>query len=113
MVFKDTKSFSAISLFDKPLATLKRTSSSRKLKSVSIPELRFVEFNGAASDTPVFLFPSLLPKYIPSFTWGADGSVKYQLDKALADIQNWMVFKHRELDLEQIKTLIEIYNKQQ
>jgi UDP-N-acetylglucosamine diphosphorylase / glucose-1-phosphate thymidylyltransferase / UDP-N-acetylgalactosamine diphosphorylase / glucosamine-1-phosphate N-acetyltransferase / galactosamine-1-phosphate N-acetyltransferase len=61
----------------------------------------------------IFQSGALLPKYIPSFTWGADGSVKYQLDKALADIQNWMVFKHRELDLEQIKTLIEIYNKQQ
>lgn len=35
----------------------------------------------------------LTAKYIPNFSWGAEGE-KYQLDKALKDINKWKVFKN-------------------
>ena len=60
----------------------------------------------------IFQPGALLPKYIPSFTWGADGTAKYELDKALADIKNWMAFKQQGLEPEQILTLTKIYNNQ-
>ena len=35
----------------------------------------------------------LTPKYIPSFSWGSDGLKRYELKKALADIDNWKKLK--------------------
>ena len=35
----------------------------------------------------------LTPKYIPSFSWGSDGLQRYELEKALADINNWKLLK--------------------
>jgi UDP-N-acetylglucosamine diphosphorylase/glucosamine-1-phosphate N-acetyltransferase len=35
----------------------------------------------------------LTPKYIPNFSWGADGLRKYELQKALTDIGNWKKLK--------------------
>lgn len=35
----------------------------------------------------------LTPKYIPHFSWGADGIERYQFDKALAHIDNWKALK--------------------
>lgn len=35
----------------------------------------------------------LTPKYIPSFSWGADGIQRYQFDKALEHIDNWKALK--------------------
>ena len=37
--------------------------------------------------------PGLTPKYIPNFSWGADGLKRYELEKALADIDNWKKLK--------------------
>jgi UDP-N-acetylglucosamine diphosphorylase/glucosamine-1-phosphate N-acetyltransferase len=39
----------------------------------------------------------LTPKYIPSFSWGADGLERYQFDKAIADIENWKLLKNGSL----------------
>jgi hypothetical protein len=35
----------------------------------------------------------LSPKYIPSFSWGADGLQRYTLEKAFSDINNWKLLK--------------------
>ena len=37
--------------------------------------------------------PGLTPKYIPSFSWGSEGLRRYNLDKALTDIDNWKKLK--------------------
>ena len=37
--------------------------------------------------------PGIPPKYIPDFSWGADGSIRYEWDKALRDIANWKRLK--------------------
>lgn len=51
----------------------------------------------------------LLPKFIPSFSWGTDGET-YELQKAIRDINNWMTFKNTALTKDQIQTLTDIYN---
>jgi len=53
----------------------------------------------------------LTPKFIPSFSWGMDGTDRYQLDKAIRDISNWMGFKGTGPDDDMIRTLTEIYNQ--
>jgi len=35
----------------------------------------------------------LTPKYIPNFSWGSDGLRRYELQKALADIDSWKKLK--------------------
>jgi UDP-N-acetylglucosamine diphosphorylase/glucosamine-1-phosphate N-acetyltransferase len=35
----------------------------------------------------------LTPKYIPSFSWGSDGLRRYELEKALADVDSWKKLK--------------------
>jgi UDP-N-acetylglucosamine diphosphorylase/glucosamine-1-phosphate N-acetyltransferase len=49
------------------------------------------------------------PKYIPDFTWGLDGSVIYEWDKALRDIANWKKLKNQSLTDSQILTLKHIF----
>jgi UDP-N-acetylglucosamine diphosphorylase/glucosamine-1-phosphate N-acetyltransferase len=39
----------------------------------------------------------LTPKYIPSFAWGSDGVERYEFEKALQDINNWMQLKSQSL----------------
>lgn len=39
----------------------------------------------------------LSPKYIPSFSWGADGAGEYAFDKAIDDIDKWKKLKGRFL----------------
>jgi UDP-N-acetylglucosamine diphosphorylase/glucosamine-1-phosphate N-acetyltransferase len=39
----------------------------------------------------------LTPKYIPSFSWGADGIERYRFEKALDDISNWKALKNQSL----------------
>ena len=39
----------------------------------------------------------LLPKYIPDFSWGATNAKRYELEKAFADIDNWMQLKNQSL----------------
>ncbi len=35
----------------------------------------------------------LLPKFIPSYSWGTDGIERYRFDKAITDIENWKALK--------------------
>jgi UDP-N-acetylglucosamine diphosphorylase/glucosamine-1-phosphate N-acetyltransferase len=39
----------------------------------------------------------LTPKYIPSFSWGSDGLQRYNLDKALVDIDDWQKLKNKKI----------------
>lgn len=52
----------------------------------------------------------LTPKYIPSFSWGFDSAVKYELNKALKDAGEWKKFKKSVLTESEIKNLTNIYN---
>ena len=52
----------------------------------------------------------LLPKFIPSFSWGPVPDLKYTFEKALTDINNWMNFKNKALNQEQINTLQHIFS---
>lgn len=49
------------------------------------------------------------PKYVPSFSWGNKGLSTYELEKALADIENWKKFKHQSLTNEEINRLKHIF----
>ncbi|MEE6187061.1 putative sugar nucleotidyl transferase [Niabella digestorum] len=51
----------------------------------------------------------LTPKYIPSFSWGYDDKVKYKLDKALQDIEQWKSFKNAILTEEEKQLITNIY----
>lgn len=53
----------------------------------------------------IILEPGLTPKYIPNFSWGADGVRRYELEKALADIHNWKKLKESSLT-ENEKTIL-------
>lgn len=37
--------------------------------------------------------PGLTPKFVPNFSWGSDGLRRYDLDKALANIDSWKKLK--------------------
>jgi UDP-N-acetylglucosamine diphosphorylase/glucosamine-1-phosphate N-acetyltransferase len=47
----------------------------------------------------------LTPKYIPNFSWGSDGVRRYELQKALSDIDNWKKLKGSSLT-ENEKTIL-------
>jgi UDP-N-acetylglucosamine diphosphorylase/glucosamine-1-phosphate N-acetyltransferase len=49
------------------------------------------------------------PKYIPDFSWGPDGSVLYEWEKAIRDIGNWKRLKKQSLTEGQILTLKHIF----
>src|SRR5262249_32274665 len=51
------------------------------------------------------IFGANPPKYIPDFSWGATGSTRYEWDKVLRDIANWMKLKGQTLTEKQILTL--------
>ena len=53
-----------------------------------------------------------LPKYIPDFSWGRDGSVRYEWDKAMRDIANWKKLKNQSLTGGQILTLKHIFDQE-
>lgn len=54
--------------------------------------------------------PGLLPKFIPSFSWGTSNKPdRYGFDQALAHIKNWMDFKHRTLSGLEIRILNHIF----
>jgi UDP-N-acetylglucosamine diphosphorylase/glucosamine-1-phosphate N-acetyltransferase len=39
----------------------------------------------------------LLPKYIPSFSWGCEGIERYRYEKALENIENWKSLKNEPI----------------
>ena len=47
----------------------------------------------------------LTPKYIPNFSWGSDGLRRYELEKALTDIDNWKMLKGKTIT-ENEKTIL-------
>jgi len=51
----------------------------------------------------------LMPKYIPSFSWGMGGESSYSFDKALRDIANWKKLKNQSLRDDEIQTLKHIF----
>lgn len=51
----------------------------------------------------------LTPKYIPSFSWGADGIERYKFDKALDDIGNWKKLKGKKLSKNETSILKYIF----
>jgi UDP-N-acetylglucosamine diphosphorylase/glucosamine-1-phosphate N-acetyltransferase len=52
----------------------------------------------------------LTPKYIPSFSWGSDGLKRYELIKALADIDNWKKLKESSITDNEKTILTYIFN---
>ena len=46
------------------------------------------------------------PRFIPDFTWGTE---RYQLEKALRDIQNWKLFKQQEFSVSEMDLIKRIY----
>lgn len=50
----------------------------------------------------------LPPKYVPSFTWGAE---KYRLEAALRDAGNWMGLKGRQFDGKERRILEAVYEQ--
>ncbi len=51
----------------------------------------------------------LTPKHIPSFSWGFQNPLKYQLEKALDDITNWKKLKNEFLEDNELQTLKHIF----
>lgn len=51
------------------------------------------------------------PRYIPDFSWGQDGRVRYDWDKALRDIGNWKKMKGQVLLENEVKALKHIFEK--
>jgi len=49
--------------------------------------------------------PGLTPKYIPNFSWGSDGLRRYDLEKALTNIDSWKKLKGRSIT-ENEKTIL-------
>ena len=49
------------------------------------------------------------PKYIPDFSWGLE---RYNLEKALSDIDNWKKLKGKSITENEIKILTDIYYSQ-
>lgn len=52
----------------------------------------------------------LTPKYIPSFSWGYDNTEKYELEKALRDIESWKRFKGHQLSDAEKQNLKHIFD---
>lgn len=51
----------------------------------------------------------LTPKFIGNFSWGADGITKYELNKALIDIDNWKKLKGHSISEREKQILTDIY----
>lgn len=53
----------------------------------------------------------LTPKYIPNFSWGSEGLHRYDFEKALLDIEDWMQMKNATITDEQRVILKYVYEK--
>lgn len=52
----------------------------------------------------------LTPKYMPDFSWGYHSSIRYRLEKALINIDNWKKLKGQQLssaEIQQLKLIFE------
>jgi UDP-N-acetylglucosamine diphosphorylase/glucosamine-1-phosphate N-acetyltransferase len=52
-----------------------------------------------------------LPKFIPSFTWGNSGEIKYDFNKAVNDINKWKNLKGHQLDEKEKRRLKLIFDQ--
>jgi UDP-N-acetylglucosamine diphosphorylase/glucosamine-1-phosphate N-acetyltransferase len=52
----------------------------------------------------------LTPKYIPHFSWGSEGVDRYELEKALPDIEDWKQLKGHKLTDNEKRILTYIYH---
>ena len=52
----------------------------------------------------------LTPKHIPSFSWGSEGLERYNLEKALLDIEDWKRLKGQELNANERSVLKFIFD---
>jgi UDP-N-acetylglucosamine diphosphorylase/glucosamine-1-phosphate N-acetyltransferase len=53
----------------------------------------------------------LPPKYIPDFSWGQEGGIRYEWEKALRDIGNWKKMKNQSLTHAEILALKHIFDQ--
>ncbi|MBN8675996.1 MAG: glucose-1-phosphate thymidylyltransferase [Chitinophagales bacterium] len=53
----------------------------------------------------------LTPKYIPSFSWGSEGVKRYELEKAMVDIDDWKKLKNQSLNHAEKSILKYIFEK--
>jgi UDP-N-acetylglucosamine diphosphorylase/glucosamine-1-phosphate N-acetyltransferase len=53
----------------------------------------------------------LTPKYIPDFSWGSEGLQRYDLEKALLDIEDWKKMKGKQLSADEKSILKYIFEK--
>ena len=54
------------------------------------------------------IFGAPMPgKYIPNFSWGQQ---RYELEKALRDIDNWKKMKHQHITATEISLLTQLYH---
>lgn len=53
----------------------------------------------------------LTPKYIPSFSWGSEGVKRYELEKAMADIEDWKKLKGQSVNHAEKSILKYIFDK--
>ena len=51
------------------------------------------------------------PKYIPDFSWGNDGQIRYEWDKAIRDIGSWKKMKGQRLEDTEISALQHIFDQ--
>lgn len=51
----------------------------------------------------------LTPKFIPGFSWGSDGLQRYQLEKALVDIEDWKKLKGKSISAKEKEILKYIF----
>ena len=52
-----------------------------------------------------------VPKFIPSFSWGNNGTVRYEFDKAISDIAKWKKLKRHEMN-EKEETILRLIFEQ-
>lgn len=52
----------------------------------------------------------LLPKYIPNFSWGAEGIRRYEFSRALRDLENWKKWKNSTISPREQNILRYIYD---
>jgi UDP-N-acetylglucosamine diphosphorylase/glucosamine-1-phosphate N-acetyltransferase len=53
--------------------------------------------------------PGLVPKYVPSFSWGAHSTATYSFEKAIEHISNWKKLKKQVLSKDEIQRLKHIF----
>lgn len=51
------------------------------------------------------------PKHVPSFSWGHDGSERYEIERALVHIANWKKMKGQELTAREIAILRAVHSR--